>query len=232
MQFTFAHHQVTPDLHMFRTHMGRVDMMFNAYVLMAEQPVLFHTGNRAMWAGLRAQLTAVLPLDRIAYVVVPHVEADECGALPLLLQEAQPTVVASRMGSNQLIGMGLYDRPQAAKDGDRLDLGDRELELISIPSEMHLWDGLIALDCKTGTLFSSDFLSQVGGDTGPWDPAPNLANMAQMATGNVPAPGPYQRVVERLLGLDIRCVAPGHGTLFTQDIQTLIKGYFNHTITG
>jgi flavorubredoxin len=230
MAFEFTHYQIAPDLHMFRTHMGRVDLMFNSYVLLAERPVLIHTGSRPMWENLRRALTAVLPLERLAYVLVPHFEADECGALSLLLQEAQPTVVASRPGAGQLMGFGIVEKPQGMGDGDRLDLGDRELELIGAPSEMHLWEGLLAFDHKRGTLFSADFLSQMGGQTPHAAAVPDLALMAQMAKGNIPATQPFERVVKRLLGLEIQMVAPGHGASFTERIPELVTGYFAHTL--
>lgn len=229
MPFAFQRHPIAPDLHVFRADMGPMNLVFNSFLLLAERPVLFHTGFHGMWRNLRPHLEAVLPLERLAYVVVPHVEADECGALPLLLQETQPAVVASPMGSRQLAGLGLVYNAQAATDGQRLDLGDRELELITVPSEMHLWDGLMAFDRKTGTLFSSDFLSQVG-VTDPVQAAPDRAGMAEMASRNIPATGPYGPVIRRLLALDIRMVAPGHGACFTRDIPDLVQGYFSRTI--
>ncbi|HWI63740.1 MAG TPA: hypothetical protein VNT75_18040 [Symbiobacteriaceae bacterium] len=230
MSFAFTHDEIVPGLHMFRTHMGRVDLMFNSYLLLAGRPVLIHTGNRPMWDGLRQAVTALLPLEQLAYVVVPHFEADECGALPLLLQEAKPTVVTSRTGGGQLMGFGIVDAPKIMQDGDRLDLGDRELELIAAPSEMHLWDGLLAYDQKEGVLFSADFLSTWGGETPAVTDTPDRAAMAQMARNGIPCTGPYERVVERLLNLPIRRVAPGHGSSFTVAIPELIRGYFTHTL--
>lgn len=230
MNFAFTHHEVAPNLHMFRTHMGRVDLMFNSYLLMAQKPVLLHTGSRPMWTGLREQVARILPLDQIAYVVIPHFEADECGALSLLLAETQPEVVTSRVGGGQLMGFGIYDRPRIVADGDKLDLGDRQLELIAAPSEMHLWDGLLAFDQKAGTLFSADFLSTWGGGSPPFTAEPDLPNMAQMARNGIPCTGPYERVVQRLLALDIRFVAPGHGSCFSDRIPELVRGYFTQNL--
>ncbi|HYF95770.1 MAG TPA: hypothetical protein VD969_26435 [Symbiobacteriaceae bacterium] len=230
MSFAFTHHEVAPDLHMFRTHMGRVDLMFNSYLLMAQRPVLLHTGNAAMWPGLRAELTQVLPLEELAYVVVPHFEADECGALSLLLQEARPSVIASRVGAGQLMGFDIFEQPQIARDGDRLDLGDRDLELIAAPSEMHLWDGLVAFDRKTGTLFSADFFSQWGGHTPDFSPLPDLGAMTQMAANGMACTEPFARMLDRLLDLDIRFIAPGHGSCFTERIPDLVRGYLTKTL--
>ena len=210
--------------------MGRVDLMFNSYLLLAERPTLLHTGSRPMWEGLRSQLSQVLPLDKLAYVVVPHFEADECGALSLLLQEAHPTVVCSRMGAGQLMGFGIVEKPQPMGDGDRLDLGDRELEMVGAPQEMHLWDGILPFDHKTGMLFSADFLSQMGGNTPHFADPPDLGAMANMSRGNIPCTEPYERVVERLLRLPIRQVAPGHGACFTQRIPEMVRGYFGRSL--
>lgn len=222
--------QIEPDLYMLRTQPGRGPLTFNSYLLLGDRPTLIHTGNKHTWEDLHRQLTEVLPLAKLAYVVVPHFEADECGALPLLLQEVQPTVVASRAGCGQLMGFGLVSNPTPGKDGDVLDLGGRELELIAAPSEMHLWDGLLAFDRRSRILFSADFLSQMGADAPPIVESPDLAGMAQMATSNIPCTEPYERVVERLRSLTINLVAPGHGSCFTRGIPDLVRGYFGRSL--
>src|SRR5687768_16463776 len=53
---------------------------FNQYLLVDDAPLLFHTGIRATFPAVREAIERVMPLDRLAWLVYGHVEADECGA--------------------------------------------------------------------------------------------------------------------------------------------------------
>jgi flavorubredoxin len=54
---------------------------FNQYLLVDDEPLLFHTGPRRLFALTRAAMASVLPVDRLRHVAFSHTEADECGAL-------------------------------------------------------------------------------------------------------------------------------------------------------
>jgi flavorubredoxin len=52
---------------------------FNQYLLVDDQPLLFHTGPRALFALVSQAMATVMPLERLRYVGLSHFEADECG---------------------------------------------------------------------------------------------------------------------------------------------------------
>src|SRR5436189_6434644 len=54
---------------------------FNQYLVVDEEPLLFHTGPRRMFPLVREALAAVLPVERLRHVGFSHFEADECGSL-------------------------------------------------------------------------------------------------------------------------------------------------------
>src|SRR6185503_18985210 len=61
---------------------------FNQYLVLDEQPLLFHTGPRRLFARVREQVEKVMPMAALRWVGFSHVEADECGALAEVLAAA------------------------------------------------------------------------------------------------------------------------------------------------
>src|SRR5438552_3376500 len=54
---------------------------FNQFLLVADEPLLFHCGLRGMFGTVSQAVARVLPLDRLRWIAFGHVEADECGAM-------------------------------------------------------------------------------------------------------------------------------------------------------
>src|SRR5262245_33634486 len=65
---------------------------FNQYLVVDEQPLLFHTGPRRMFPLVREAIAAVMPVDRLRYVGLSHFENDECGAINEFLAAAPRAV--------------------------------------------------------------------------------------------------------------------------------------------
>ena len=88
---------------------------FNQYLVVDEEPLLFHTGPRRMFPLVREAVAAVLPVERLRHVGFSHFEADECGSLNEFL-----AVDASRSPrpprANILSGRGRLD-PSARRLG-------------------------------------------------------------------------------------------------------------------
>ena len=52
---------------------------FNQYLIVDDEPLLFHTGPRRMFPLVQRGDREVMPLERLRYVAFSHFEADECG---------------------------------------------------------------------------------------------------------------------------------------------------------
>src|SRR5215471_4243623 len=61
---------------------------FNQYLVLDEQPLLFHTGPRRMFPLVKEAIAAVMPVQRLRYISFSHYEADECGGLNEFLSVA------------------------------------------------------------------------------------------------------------------------------------------------
>ena len=61
---------------------------YNQYLLVDDEPLLFHTGKRRMFPQVQEAVARVLPLERLRWISFSHFEADECGALNEFLAAA------------------------------------------------------------------------------------------------------------------------------------------------
>ncbi|WP_309638644.1 FprA family A-type flavoprotein [Methylibium sp.] len=136
---------------------------FNQYLVVDERPLLFHTGPRKLFALVRAQIEAVLPLAALRYVAFSHVEADECGALPDFLAAAPGArPVCSQIGAMVSVSDLVDVEPIGLVDGQTLDIGRRQLAWQSAPHLPHGWDCGYLFEPSSRTLFCGDLFTQPG----------------------------------------------------------------------
>jgi flavorubredoxin len=145
---------------------GGPSFNFNQYLLVDDDPLLFHTGPRRMFPFVREAVAALMKPERLRWIGFSHTEADECGALNEWLAAApQAEPLCSQVAAMVSIG-DLADRPpRALADGERLVLGRHTVQWIDTPHVPHGWDAGLLMDVSNGTLFAGDLFTD--GDPGP-----------------------------------------------------------------
>jgi flavorubredoxin len=141
---------------------------FNQILVVDDEPLLFHTGARRLFPGVRAAIEKVLPIDQLRWIGFSHVEADECGALNDFLAAApRATAVASRVGAT--ISMGdSADRPvRPLADGETLTTGKRTFTWLDAPHMPHAWECGFMFESTTKTLLCGDLFTQPGASSPP-----------------------------------------------------------------
>src|ERR1051325_9234810 len=94
---------------------------FNQYLIVDDQPLLFHTGPRRMFELVREAVATVMPVGRLRYVAFSHVESDECGSLNQWLEVAPRAVPLCGRVAAMVSISDLADRPPVAlADGELL----------------------------------------------------------------------------------------------------------------
>ncbi len=139
------------------------EFSFNQYLLLADEPLLFHTGMRSLFPHVRDAVAAVMPVEKLRHLSFSHVEADECGSLNLWL-EAAPHATPLCGSIAAMVSVGdLADRaPRALADGELLSLGNRLVRWLDAPHVPHGWDCGYLYEEVTGTLFCGDLFTQPG----------------------------------------------------------------------
>jgi flavorubredoxin len=137
---------------------------FNQYLVVDEEPLLFHTGPRRMFPLVREAVAAVLPVERLRHVGFSHFEADECGSLNEFLAVAPLASPLCGQIAAMVSVSDVADRPpRALADGELLVLGRHRVRWLDTPHVPHAWECGLAMDMTTRTFFCGDLFTQ-GGD--------------------------------------------------------------------
>lgn len=138
---------------------------FNQYLILDDEPLLFHTGPRKMFPLVREAVASIIPVEQLRYVGFSHVEADECGSLNEWLAVAPQSsplcgTVAALVSINDMA-----DRlPRALADGELLSLGKHSVQWFDTPHLPHAWECGFLMEEKTRTLLCGDLFTQPGND--------------------------------------------------------------------
>lgn len=158
------------------------------------------------------QLKDALNGKTLKYIFISHFEADECGGLSLIQErfpEARP--VCSEATARQLSGFGLIKEAVIKKPGERLNADGYELEFLGYPSEMHLWEGLLAIETQRRIFFSSDLMIRFGEELGTSVESSWNTEINNIRPEQVPDTEQRVRLQQALSQLNPRFVATGHG---------------------
>jgi glyoxylase-like metal-dependent hydrolase (beta-lactamase superfamily II) len=136
---------------------------FNQYLLVNDEPLLFHTGPRKMFPLVSEAVASVLPVESLRHIALSHFEADECGSLNewlAIAPQAQP--LCGRVAA--LVSVDdVADRPaRALGDGEVLALGGHSLKWLDAPHLPHGWETGYLFEENTRTLLCGDLFTQPG----------------------------------------------------------------------
>ncbi|HKD48924.1 MAG TPA: hypothetical protein VKB67_14645 [Rhizomicrobium sp.] len=201
------------------TGIGPEPFTFNQFLIEADEPMLFHLGQRQFFASVADAVARVIPLARLRYLGFGHVEADECGSMNQWLKAAANAQVVHGRTACMVSLNDLADRaPRPLADGETLDLGGRRMRWIDTPHVPHGWEAGVFWDETGSTLFCGDLLTH-GGD-GPAitesDIAAPAIAMEDMFHAMSMAPNSAE-VLRRLAGLKPTTLAVMHGSSFRGD---------------
>lgn len=141
---------------------------FNQYLIVDDEPLLFHTGPRRMFPLVREAVMSVLSVEQLHYIAFSHVEADECGSLNEWLAVAPESVPLCSAVAAMVSISDLADRPpRSLADGERLSLGKHIVRWFDTPHLPHGWDCGFLMDERTSTLLCGDLFTQGGAGLPP-----------------------------------------------------------------
>lgn len=159
-------HEIADGIYRINTPVDLPDgtaFSFNQYLLLDDEPLLFHTGPRRMFPAVREAVASLMPVERLRYVGLSHYEADECGSMNQWLALAPEAVPLSGRIAAMVSVADMADRaPRALADGEQLVLGRHTVQWIDTPHVPHGWDAGLLMDLTTNTLFNGDLFTQPG----------------------------------------------------------------------
>jgi glyoxylase-like metal-dependent hydrolase (beta-lactamase superfamily II) len=175
--------EAAPGIQAIDTLMCGREKATSAYLIDAERPALVETGPTTSVEAVRAGLDELgVGPDDLAHIVVTHIHLDHAGGAgalaphfpkaavwvhergaPHLANPSKLEASAARIyGKDRLrelfgpVHPVQQDRLRAMTDGDKVDLGNRALEVLYTPG--HASHHVCLVDSETGGLFSGDAL--------------------------------------------------------------------------
>ena len=208
----------------FVPEIGPSGFTFNQFLLDDDEPLLFHTGHRAMFPSVREAIERVMPIERLRWITFGHVESDECGAMNDLLAVA-PHAQVAHGGLGCMVSIAaMADRPpRSLTDGEIIELGTMRVRHIDTPHVPHAWEARVLFEETTGTLLCGDLFTHFGdgpalteGDiVGPASAAESIFGYSCLSPSTAPT-------IERLAELPALTLALMHGSSFAGDCATAL----------
>jgi len=199
---------------------------FNQYLIIDDEPLLFHTGLRKMFPAISEAVARVMPLARLRHISFSHFEADECGALNHWLAAAPQAVPVCGQIAAMTSVEDFADRPpRVLADGEMLPLGTRSVQWFDTPHLPHAWECGFLMETHTRTFLCGDLFTQGGADLPPLTESDILGPSEAMRAGlDYYAHAKNTRaMLERLASLQPTTLACMHGSAWRGDGAQLLR---------
>src|SRR6266852_744999 len=155
--------EIAPEIFRICTYLPDLGMQFNQFLVRDQEPLLYHTGMKAMFGVVREAIAKVIDPARLRWISFSHFEADECGALNEFLAiapGAQP--LCSFVGAMVSVNDFASRPARGLEDGEVVTTGARRFRFIRTPHLPHTWEAGHLFEETTRTLFCSDLFHQDG----------------------------------------------------------------------
>jgi flavorubredoxin len=217
--------EIGPDVYRISTYVPEFDLQFNQFLVKDDEPLLYHTGMKAIFPLVLDAVRTVMEPSKIRWIGFSHFEADECGALNQWF-EAAPVAEAVCTFVGAMVSVNDFaSRPaHIIQNDDVLSTGKYRYRLYPTPHLPHGWDAGMLFEETQRTMFCSDLFHQVG-DVEPSTESDVIERfrdtLTQYQSGPLSNYMPYTPNTERLLAelaaLKPKTLAAMHGSAFVGD---------------
>lgn len=235
--------EIAADVYRISIFVQQFDLQFNQFLVKDDEPLLFHTGPRAMFPEVRDAVARLVPLGELRKLCFSHFEADECGSLNEWLAAApKAQALCSDLGAMVSVNDFIGREAHGLADGEKFSTGQYRFRFCRTPHLPHGWDAGMLLEETQGTLFCSDLFHQ-SGNVEPLTETDVLERtrsaLAQYQTGVLAEYTPYtpltSQYLHTLADLEPKTLAIMHGSSFRGsgaklllNIDTLFREMFGH----
>jgi flavorubredoxin len=222
--------EIAPDLYRISTYAPGIDLQFNQFLVKDDEPLLFHTGMKALFPTVLEAVSSLIDPSRIRWIGFSHFEADECGSLNEWLQLAPAAqAVCSMVGALVSVNDFALRPALGMTDGGELNTGKHRFRFMQTPHVPHCWEAGLLFEETNGTLLSSDLFHQ-NGDVEPLTEADVIGRvrktLVEYQSGPMANYMPYTKhtdgILRKLADLKPRTIAPMHGSAYSGDGERAI----------
>lgn len=224
--------EIAPDLFRLATFVEPFNIQFSQFLVRDDQPLLFHTGPRALFADVKTAVASLIDPQTLRWIGFSHFESDECAAVPEWQQLApQSEVLCSVVGKMVSVDDCLALRPaKGMVDGEVLETGRYRFRFLATPHVPHCWEAGLLFEETQRTLLCSDLFHQ-DGDVEPMTESDVIGRCRDTLVGYQHGPlanyVPYCSLTEvtlnRLAALQPKRLATMHGSVYVGDGSTALR---------
>jgi flavorubredoxin len=208
---------------------------YNSYLVVDDEPLLFHTGLRKLFPTTIEAVAKVMPVEKLRWIGGSHFEGDEFGALNEFLAAA-PDAIPFGAEIGVLTSLDDFaDRPaRGLRDGESLSLGKRQMKWLYTPHVPHGWDCGVLFDETTQTLLCGDLFTQPGAsmppvtESGILSPSEGMRGMLDYYAHATST----SAILEQLASLRPGMLACQHGSAYRGDGAALLRELGTRIATG
>jgi len=198
----------------------------NPYLLVdGDEAVLIDPGSVLDFEDVYENVTSIVPLEKINYVVLHHQDPDFCASVPLFEKAGGRFQIVTHWRTQLLVKFyGISSDYYIINENEsKLTLkSGRTLNFIMTPY-LHFPGAFTTYDNNTKVLFSSDLF---GAYSYVWSLYANGNYIEKMKTFHehyMPSNSILRPVMEVFLGMDIAMIAPQHGSIINANVPDYIK---------
>ena len=223
--------EIAPDLYRISTYSPEFDLQFNQFLINDDEPLLFHTGMKALFPTVRDAVASVIDPSQLRWIGFSHFEADECGSLNEWLQiapAAQP--VCSMVGAMVSVNDFALRPARGMTTGEVISTGKYRFRFLQTPHVPHCWEAGLLFEEVGATLLSSDLFHQAG-NVEPLTESDVVERarktLVDYQSGPLANYMPYtkhtDRIMQELADLKPRTIATMHGSAYAGDGERAIR---------
>ena len=216
--------------HTYNTKRGTT---YNAYLVVDEKIALIDSVYAPFSKELIANISEIVPLEKIDYMVVNHVERDHSGAVPEIMKYCPKAKVIGTEKCKMGMARNYYcDWDwQTVKTGDKISLGKNTLAFVEA-TMLHWPDSMFTYIPELELLLPNDAFGQHISSSKRFDDEIDQGELMDEAAAYyanilLPFSPLVLRKIEEVvkMGINISMIAPSHGIIWRKDPMKIINAY-------
>lgn len=216
---------------------------YNSFLIKDNKNVLIDLAKDFNSDNYFEQIERIISPKELHYVILNHMEPDHTGIIRTLRKIAPQAEILCTPKAVVMLKefYGLTDGVRAVSDGEKLLIGERELQFFHIPF-VHWPETMVTYDTSSNILFTCDAFGGYGALQGTLfdDECANIdfyekealryyANIISKFSANV------LTAIGKLQKIDFKTIAPSHGLVWRKNPQRIVdlyKKWADYSTTG
>ena len=211
----------------------REGVSYNSYLINDEKKVIIDLAKSIKTDVFFENISEVISIEQIDYLVVNHMEPDHTGILSILKRLAPKLTILTTPKAEQMLQdfYGIKNRVKTVEDTESVELGKRTLQFFHAPF-VHWPETMVTYETSDKILFSCDAFGGYGALRGAiFDDQctdPDFYEKESLRYfSNIVAKfsRPVVNAIEKLSGLRIDVIAPSHGLIWRKQPSRIVELY-------